>query len=374
MITRHHWRALIAINVIVIVVSAAVKSTDVGSTPYAHLLIDYHHFGFVKRALVGEIVSLFMDKVPPSMVLWLGGSAIALTITLYVKLFKDTFGFSEASLPLFVFTAGSPFFIKNFVKTIGYFDIYGCILALIMLLIPARSMVYIAFGLTGSILLVLTHQIHMLLYIPTIAAIAIIRRFLIHSATRTEAAVSAALAMSVPAIFLYMQFAGGIHDTQAQFDAYLLSRTADTMATSEDFSSHYWMWTGTMSGEMARTWSVMDLNLSRFWYYALLIALHAPLIGFFRASIHAINSPNHRRIVLAMLVAITLGYGIIFATVFDYARWVAAWGVCMILMLHAVRQLPGAAGAPLIAADNNRNFALASILTLIPRIGITRPF
>ena len=42
------------------------------------------------------------------------------------RLFRRTFGFDEKHLPLFVFMAGSPFFLKNFMHTLGHFDIYGC--------------------------------------------------------------------------------------------------------------------------------------------------------------------------------------------------------------------------------------------------------
>ena len=44
-----------------------------------------------------------------------------------------------SNLPLFVFMAGSPFFLKNFMHTLGHFDIYGCAFAIGLLLIPARS-------------------------------------------------------------------------------------------------------------------------------------------------------------------------------------------------------------------------------------------
>ena len=43
------------------------------------------------------------------------------------------------ALPLFVFMAGSPFFLKNFMHTLGHFDIYGCAVRDLLLLIPARS-------------------------------------------------------------------------------------------------------------------------------------------------------------------------------------------------------------------------------------------
>lgn len=59
-----------------------------------------------------------------------------MTSALYARLFQKTFGFTTRTLPLFVFTAGSPFFLKNFMHTLGHFDIYGCALAIILLLMP----------------------------------------------------------------------------------------------------------------------------------------------------------------------------------------------------------------------------------------------
>jgi hypothetical protein len=47
---------------------------------------------------------------------------------LFVTLFRRTFGFDDRHMPLFVFMAGSPFFFKNFMHTLGHFDIYGCAL------------------------------------------------------------------------------------------------------------------------------------------------------------------------------------------------------------------------------------------------------
>ncbi|RRB94814.1 hypothetical protein EIA22_25895, partial [Escherichia coli] len=103
--------------------------------PYIHLLVDYH-YGFTKRALVGAIVSLFTDKVPVWLVFALAGAIWLLTLGLFLKLFHRTFGFDDAHQPLFVFIAGSPFFLKNFMHTLGHFDIYGCALTIVLLLIP----------------------------------------------------------------------------------------------------------------------------------------------------------------------------------------------------------------------------------------------
>jgi hypothetical protein len=45
----------------------------------------------------------------------------------------------------------------------------------------------------------------------------------------------------------------------------------------------------------------------------------------------------------------------------------------MFLLLHAVKTLP-AAGVPPPAADDRKTQAFGWIVTLIPRVGIVRPF
>lgn len=371
--SANYWRWLIAINAAIMILGIVLKAAhDLPNLTYIHLLVDYH-FGFIKRGLIGELLSLVTNKVPPWMVFAIGGVNIAVTLALYLKLFQKTFGFSERTLPLFVFIFGSPMFFKNFVKCIGYFDIYGCALAIVLLLIPAGSLAFVALAAAGSIVLILIHHIHMLLYIPTVAAIVIVRYFLLRAATRTQIAAALALAALVPAVFLYVQFAGVTPVPKDEFKTYLASRMSghgpDTGALDFVF-----VWYQGIMDEIADTWSYLPRQLAVSWFYVLLIALHAPLIGYFRNVIRAIASPDHRRIVFMLLGGITLGYVVIFISVFDYARWVSAWSVCMILMLHAIRQLPATRDAPPIATDDKRAFGFASVLTILPRLGITRPF
>src|SRR5262249_21388164 len=97
------------------------------------------------------------------------------------------------------------------------------------------------------------------------------------------------------------------------------------------------------------------------------------LIAYFAGMIHALASRLDRRLVVVGLIAVTAGYGPIFVVALDYARWVANWGVCMMLVMFAAARLPvrerlaGLARMP-------RHVVLAWILTLIPRTGITKPF
>jgi multisubunit Na+/H+ antiporter MnhE subunit len=71
---------------------------------------------------------------------------------------------------------------------------------------------------------------------------------------------------------------------------------------------------------------------------------------------------------------VSVAYLIIFAIVFDYSRWISNWAVCMFLILHAVKTLPAIKQAPAMAADDRRTTVMGWIVTLIPRVGIVRPF
>src|SRR3979490_2676083 len=152
------WRLMLGVNVAVLIGVFFYKITREPYVPYIHLLVDYH-FGFTKRALIGAVVSLFFAKVPVWLVFALSGAVWLITLGLFIKLFRRTFGFDETQLPLFVFMAGSPFFLKNFMHTLGHFDIYGCALALCLLLVPARSLAFVLMAALASMALILVHHI-----------------------------------------------------------------------------------------------------------------------------------------------------------------------------------------------------------------------
>src|SRR3569832_1720784 len=151
---QRHWRAMLYVNAAVMLGVFLYKLNLQPYVPYIHLLVDYH-FGFIKRALIGAIVGLITAKVPVWLVFAIAGAAWLVTLGLYARLFQKTFGFTAKTLPLFVFIAGSPFFLKNFMHTLGHFDIYGCALAICLLLIPARSIVYVLLAAAFSVMLVM---------------------------------------------------------------------------------------------------------------------------------------------------------------------------------------------------------------------------
>src|SRR3954468_11948032 len=143
------WRLMLAVNAAVLIGVFWHKIALPPYVPYIHLLVDYH-FGFTKRALIGAIAGLFFTKVPVWLVFALSVPTWLITLGLYIKLFRRTFGFDDAELPLFVLMAGSPFFFKNFMFTLGHFDIYGCAFAIVLLLVPARSVAFVVLAALAS--------------------------------------------------------------------------------------------------------------------------------------------------------------------------------------------------------------------------------
>src|SRR5712671_3384832 len=176
------WRLMLIVNVAVLVGVFLHKVALPPYVPYIHLLVDYH-FGLTKRALIGAAIGLFTAKVPVWLVFALSGGVWLITLGLFVELFRKTFGLDEAHMPLLVFMAGSPFFLKNFMHTLGHFDIYGCALAICLLLAPARSVAFVISAALGSMILVLIHHIHLLMYVPTIAVIVVLRYYLVQGMT-----------------------------------------------------------------------------------------------------------------------------------------------------------------------------------------------
>src|SRR3954453_17306206 len=114
------WRLMIAVNAAVLFGVLLHKITLPPFVPYIHLLVDYH-FGFTKRALIGAVIGLFTAKVPVWLGFALGIASWLVTPPLFFQLFRKPFGFGEPHLPLFVLMAGSPFFLKNFMFTLGHF-------------------------------------------------------------------------------------------------------------------------------------------------------------------------------------------------------------------------------------------------------------
>jgi len=367
---QNPWRLMLVVNVAVVIGVFLHKIALPPYVPYIHLLVDYH-FGFIKRALIGAVVALFAAKVPVWLVFALAGVTWLITLGLFVQLFRRTFGFDQKHLPLFVFVAGSPFFLKNFMHTLGHFDIYGCLFAIVLLLVPARSILFVLLAAVFSVVLILIHHIHLLMYVPTIIAIVVIRHYLVAGITRANIAVGIASVLTFGALFVAAQFLGTMPIPEAEFVRHLQGRMADPSQTN--LLSFSYIWYQPLSKEISDTWAWMPHNILGLPVFALLIWLHTPVWRYFAASIRALNHEWHKPIVIAALIGVSLGYLIMFAIVFDYSRWVSNWAACMFLLLHAVKTLP-AAEVPPLADDDRKTQAFGWIVTLIPRVGIVRPF
>jgi hypothetical protein len=370
-VLENPWRLMLAVNAAVLIGVFLYKIRLPPYVPYIHLLVDYH-FGFTKRALIGAVVSLLFAKIPVWLVFALSGTVWLITLGLFIKLFRRTFGFDDAYMPLFVFMAGSPFFLKNFMFSLGHFDIYGCALTIGLLLMPARSVMFVMTAALASIILILIHHIHLLMYVPTIAVIVVLRYYLVQGVTRQNALVGLAAIAALGILFIAAQFYGSMAVPPDEFVHYLQGRMADPSQTK--LLSFAYIWYQPLSQEIHDTWARMPSNILGVPVFALLIWLHMPLWRYFAGLIQALSVDIHRRIVIAALVMVSLGYLIIFAIVFDYSRWISNWAVCMFLILHAVKTLPSSKPVPPISADDTKTGVLGWIVTVIPRVGIIRPF
>ncbi|MGZ5874945.1 MAG: hypothetical protein ACXWKP_22830 [Bradyrhizobium sp.] len=370
-VLKNPWRLMLAVNAAVLIGVFLHKVTLPPYVPYIHLLVDYH-FGFTKRALIGAVVSLFDQKVPVWLVFALGGVVWLITLGLFVRLFRRTFGFDEAQMPLFVFMAGSPFFLKNFMHTLGHFDIYGCAFAICLLMVPARPVFFVLLAALASMILILIHHIHLLMYVPTIAVIVVLRHYLVRGLDRQNVAIGITAALCIGLLFFAAQFRGTMAVPETEFVRYLASRMADP--SRSDLLSFSYIWYQPLSREISDTWERMPSNLLGLPVFALLIWLHSPLWRYFADLIRSLAEDFHRRVVIAAIVAVSAAYLIMFAIVFDYSRWVSNWAVCLFLILHAVKALPASQAMPPISGHDRKITIFSWIVTLIPRVGIVRPF
>ena len=256
--------------------------------------------------------------------------------------------------------------------TLGHFDIYGCAFAICLLLVPARSIAFVLLAALASMILILIHHIHLLMYVPTIAVIVVLRHYLVQGLNRQNAIAGTAAIACIGLLFFAAQFRGSLAVPEAEFVQYLQGRMADPTRTN--LLSFAYIWYQPLSQEIHDTWDRMPSNLLGIPVFALLIWLHAPLWKYLFSLIQSLAEDSHRRIVISGIIAVSAGYSIMFSIVFDYSRWISNWAVCMFLILHAVKNLPGSKQVPLISARDPKTTLFGWIVTLIPRVGIVRPF
>jgi hypothetical protein len=357
------------------IVIGLLISKIVGSFPrlqYVHLLVNYD-FGLIKRALVGAIVSLFRPRVGLVDVYVLGLATWLAALVAYLAVFRKTFGISERTFPLLAIILSSPFFFKNFMFSIGYFDVLGCLAALIALLLPVNLALPLIMGVIACILLFI-HHLHLLLYIPTIGLIVLLRTLAEPRIGLRAVAVAGVVAtVAIGSAFYFLAFHGSVRVPVDEFTAALRARAIDSpdLISGKLVQIFY----TDIAYEFEETMKGLPDNALRFPVYPIVIFLHLPLISYFRRLILSLSRRVDRQLVVTGLVGVTLGYGIIGVVVFDYPRWVSNWAVCMILIMHAVRLLPSSLSDPVpIDPMLQKNRRFGWILALIPRVGISKPF
>jgi hypothetical protein len=364
------WRWMLAIDAVIAALSFIYQIfVHVPLLEYSQYLTTYH-FGFVRRALVGSIIALFTDHVPISLVYILGVIIWIITVALFFAAFRKTFGCTQKTFALFVFVIGSPFFFKNFMISLGYFDIYGCAWALVALLIGTGPFYPLIIAL-GCIVLILMHHLHFLLYVPTIAFIVALRYGLRPQLSAAKVVYGLGLAALLTVVFVITALFGRMPVPRDTYLAYVSARA--THPINPD-TAH--LWYATLPQEMALTRMLFVHNALRFPVYAALIAIHVPVARYIGNLISALPARWLRIAAIAGLAGITAAYVVIFVVIFDYSRWVSNWAVCMFLCMLALKlvapQSPSEE-APL-RPDEKTNRVLGWIATAIPRVGTTIPF
>jgi hypothetical protein len=364
------WRWMLAIDAVIAALSFIYQIfVHVPLLEYSQYLTTYH-FGFVRRALVGSVIALFTDHVPISLVYILGVIIWIITVALFFAAFRKTFGCTQKTFALFVFVIGSPFFFKNFMISLGYFDIYGCAWALVALLIGTGPFYPLIIAL-GCIVLILMHHLHFLLYVPTIAFIVALRYGLRPQLSAAKVVYGLGLAALLTVVFVITALFGRMPVPRDTYLAYVSARA--THPINPD-TAH--LWYATLPQEMALTRMLFVHNALRFPVYAALIAIHVPVARYIGNLISALPARWLRIAAIAGLAGITAAYVVIFVVIFDYSRWVSNWAVCMFLCMLALKlvapQSPSEE-APL-RPDEKTNRVLGWIATAIPRVGTTIPF
>jgi hypothetical protein len=207
--------------------------------------------------------------------------------------------------------------------------------------------------------------------VPTIVVIVVIRNYLAHGLRRSQVAFGIAALAAVSALFLAAQFRGTMPLPEADFVQYLKGRMSDPSRT--DLLQFSYIWYQPLAKEIADTWLWMPHNIL-VPVFALLIWLHTPVWRYFAAMIRSLASETHRQLIVAALIGVSLAYLVMFTMVFDYSRWISNWAVCMFLILHAVKTLPTTQQVPPIPIDDRNTNIFGLVITLIPRVGIVRPF
>src|SRR5439155_27109873 len=157
---------------------------------------------------------------------------------------------------------------------------------------PAGSLLFVATAALFSIILVLIHHIHLLMYVPTIITIVVTRHYLAYGLNRSNVAFGVAAFIVVTLLFFAAQFLGTMPIPQADFAAYLKTRMADP--SRNDLLQFSYIWYQPLAKEITDTWAWLPHNSLGIPVFALLIWLHTPLWRYFAKLIGGLAVEAHR--------------------------------------------------------------------------------
>ena len=338
---------------------------------YMHLLVTYH-FGFVRRAFIGSVLSWFTDAVPLWSVYVIAIAAWIVTLALFVAGFRKVYGFKPREFSVICFRRRLAVLFQEFCRRARAFRYLRLSLGAgrtahsggSALSAPDRGRLRRA-GADPSPAFFALYPDHRLYRVCSLRPVA---GFFDCKA----AMASSSFYWSAP-LFWRRRVLGRMPVPQETFLAYVRSRAPSIR------SIHRMRGCGIrrLAQEMHATWERLGGHALRFPVYAILIALHSPGRPLSEShdrraadAAHAaqLRSSRWRRSRSPTFRSALSSH--------DYARWVSSWAVCMFLAMHAIRLLPSTAteNAPPLAPNNKTNLVLGWIVAAIPRVGVTIPF
>jgi hypothetical protein len=371
--TLRIYKAIAVLNVVSASVLLAVHfAFQTRDSEYAHRLVSYGH-GLIRRALVGEIYSLFVSRVSPWMVDTEGFVTVAIAIGLGWMVFSRTFRVAAAQkLAIACFVFGSPFLFKNYLGTLGKFDVLGACVAMLGALLPLRAYTFIVVGVLSAVLL-MVHHINATLFVPVIYGVLLIRAVAASwLPARTLILIVACSLAALAALFFALVIFADPSMSQEEFRVFLRSHAT---APVPDWVAS--MWFSTIPEEIKKTRLMFSINIVRLPVYLILIAVHWPIIRFARRRLAASALANQAsaRVFQLILAVILAGYIVTMTVAFDYARFVSDCVFCLAL-LTAV-QIFAVAGPVTDASDfrlnDTRVILLAVVVAAIPWVGMITP-
>ena len=333
---------------------------------YLEYLVDYE-FGFIRRGLAGELLSLALPRLTHVHVKVLAVATIAMAFGAYLAMFARRFGLRRRELPLLVCTIVSPCVFKNFAHDLPRLDVLGFLGAILALWLPVNRAYSLTLGAVCCLLGVL-HEGQFLTYVPVIAAIAALR--LLAQPDRPTGLpwreVLALLAILVT--FLLVLRFGGADVPQDVFLAHVRAKAVDSVI------DRTFIWYTDIAGNMrvALTAQYLWPQLYRSPVYLLILVAHLPLLCLVRGELR--DAPRQLRAALWVgLLAVTAG-GLVMSMIgHDRARFFANGLTGIILIVHAVRLVRPQADPELDSLRTQPAMAAAWVLAVFSRVGLMTP-